>query len=46
MEVTEPVTTWETKAIAEDAMFYAVYAVATGITADALARWLRTSYKR
>ena len=46
MEVMEPVTTWKPKAIAEDAMFHAVYAVATGITADALARWLRTSYKR
>lgn len=46
MEVMEPVTTWEPKAIAEDAMFHAVYAIATGITADALARWLRTSYKK
>ncbi|GAB3200971.1 hypothetical protein ABID22_003130 [Pontibacter aydingkolensis] len=41
MDVMEPVTTWKPKAIAEDAMFHAVYAIATGITADILAKWLR-----
>lgn len=46
MGVAEPVTTWKPKAIAEDAMFHAVYAVATGITADILAKWLKRSYKK
>lgn len=44
MDVMEPVTTWKPKAIAEDAMFHAVYAIAAGITADALAKWLRESF--
>lgn len=39
MEVMEPVTEWEPKAIAEDAMFHAIYALAVGLTADALADW-------
>lgn len=46
MNLMEPFTNWKPKAIAENAMFHAVYAIATAITADALARWLRTSYKR
>lgn len=46
MDVMKPVTSWKPKAIAEDAMFHAVYAIATGVTADALARWLRASYKQ
>jgi hypothetical protein len=46
MDVMEPVTAWEPKAIVEDAMFHAVYAITTGITADALTKWLRISYKR
>ncbi|MBC5991868.1 hypothetical protein [Pontibacter cellulosilyticus] len=41
MDVMEPVTTWKPKAIAEDAMFHGVYAIATGITADILAKWLK-----
>ncbi|CAN5891328.1 hypothetical protein BH24BAC1_BH24BAC1_26160 [soil metagenome] len=41
MEVMEPVTEWEPKAIAEDAMFHAIYALAVGLTADALADWSR-----
>lgn len=44
MGVMEPVTTWKPKAIAEDAMFHAVYAITAGITADALAKWLRKTY--
>ncbi len=46
MDVTKPVTTWKPKAIAEDALFHGIYAVVTGITADALAKWLRKSYKK
>jgi hypothetical protein len=46
MDVMEPVTTWKPKAIAEDAMFHGVYAIATGITADVLAKWLRESEKK
>lgn len=44
MDVAEPVTTWGPKAIAEDAMFHAIYAITAGITADALAKWLKQSY--
>lgn len=46
MDVMEPVTTWEPKAIAEDAMFHGIYAIAAGITADTLAKWLRRAYKQ
>ncbi|MCJ8163221.1 hypothetical protein MKJ04_00095 [Pontibacter sp. E15-1] len=46
MDVSEPITKWSTKAIAQDAMFHAIYAVATGLTADALATWLRKSYRK
>lgn len=46
MDIMEPITTWKPKAIAEDAMFHSVYAIATGITADALAKWLRKSYRK
>lgn len=44
MDVMEPVTTWKPKAIAEDAMFHSVYAIAAGVAADALAKWLREAY--
>ncbi|MFD2515783.1 hypothetical protein ACFSRY_18065 [Pontibacter locisalis] len=44
MDVVEPVTTWGPKAIAENAMFHAVYAIATEFTADALTRWLHASF--
>lgn len=44
MDVMEPVTTWKPKAIAEDALFHATYAIAAGITADILTKWLRKSY--
>lgn len=44
MDVVEPVTTWKPKAIAEDAMFHGIYAIAAGITADALSKWLRKAY--
>lgn len=43
MDVIKPVTTWEPKAVAKDAMFHAVYAITVGLTADALAR--RIKYK-
>ncbi len=46
MDVAEPVTEWKPKAIAEDALFHAIYAVATGVTADALAKWLKKAYKK
>lgn len=46
MGIVEPVTTWKPKAIAEDAMFHAVYAIATGITADLLAKWLKKAYAK
>jgi hypothetical protein len=46
MDVAEPVTTWKPKDIAEDALFHAVYAVAAGVTADALAKWLRKAYRK
>jgi hypothetical protein len=39
MGVMEPVTEWQPKAIAEDAMFHAIYALAVGLTADALVDW-------
>lgn len=45
MDVMEPVTTWKSKAIAEDALFHGVYAITAGITADALATWLRKAFK-
>lgn len=44
MDVIEPVTEWQPKAIAEDALFHAVYAIAAGLTADALADWVRDAY--
>ncbi|MDX5419825.1 MAG: hypothetical protein LPK09_11465 [Hymenobacteraceae bacterium] len=40
MEVMEPITKWKPKAIAVDMTFHALYALATGITADALVKWL------
>lgn len=46
MHVTEPVTEWKPKAISTDAMFHILYAVTTGLTADALAKWLKKSYKK
>jgi hypothetical protein len=46
MDVMQPVTEWKPKAIAEDAMFHAVYAAAAGITADALAKWLKKAYRK
>lgn len=46
MDVAEPITTWKPKAIAEDAMFHAIYAIATGVTADALTRWLQKAYRQ
>lgn len=45
MDVVEPVTTWKPKAIAEDAMFHAIYAIAVGVTADTLTKWLKNSYR-
>jgi hypothetical protein len=44
MQVTEPVTKWPAKAIAEDALFHAIYALAVGLTADALVKWSGPSY--
>lgn len=46
MDVAKPVTTWKPKAISEDALFHGIYALATGFTADALAKWLRKSYQK
>lgn len=45
MDVMEPVTTWKPKAIAEDALFHAIYAVAVGVTADYLHKWLKQAYR-
>lgn len=44
MDVMEPVTEWKPKAIAEDAMFHAIYAIAVGLTADALVDWSKGLY--
>jgi hypothetical protein len=43
MGVMEPVTEWQPKAIAEDAMFHAIYALAVGLTADALVNWSKNT---
>ncbi|WP_347157010.1 hypothetical protein [Pontibacter chitinilyticus] len=34
--VAEPITTWGAKAIAQDVLFHGIYALATGLVADAL----------
>lgn len=39
MDVMEPVTEWKPKAISEDILFHGIYAVATGLVADALVHW-------
>lgn len=39
MQVSEPVTQWSPKAIAQDVLFHAIYALAVGLSADALAKW-------
>jgi hypothetical protein len=44
MDVAEPVTEWQPKAIAEDAMFHAIYALAVGLTADAMVKWSKDVY--
>ncbi len=36
IDVIEPVTEWEPKAISKDVLFHGIYAAATGITADLL----------
>ncbi|WP_439883508.1 hypothetical protein ACSX1A_10095 [Pontibacter sp. MBLB2868] len=36
MDVAEPVTKWEPKAISEDVLFHGIYALTTGLVADAL----------
>lgn len=41
MDVMEPVTEWQPKAIATDALLHATYAVAVGLTADALMDWAK-----
>jgi len=46
MKVAEPVTTWKPRAIASDVLLHGVYAIATGLAADALAKWLRRAYKK
>lgn len=46
MDVSEPVTTWKPKAIVQDAMFHAVYAIAAGITADYLHKCLKHVYAK
>jgi len=45
LQCDEPVTTWKPKAIAEDALFHAIYAVAAGLTADLLIRRVKKAYK-
>ncbi|TPE46361.1 hypothetical protein [Pontibacter mangrovi] len=37
--IMKPVTDWKPKAISEDIVFHTVYAVATGMVADALVHW-------
>ncbi|ARS35565.1 hypothetical protein [Pontibacter actiniarum] len=39
LHVMKPVTEWKPKAISEDMLFHSIYAVATGLAADALVRW-------
>jgi hypothetical protein len=46
MDVIEPVTAWKPKAIAEDAMFHAIYALAVGVSADYLHKRLKKSYEQ
>lgn len=41
MDVIEPVTTWQPKAVATDILFHAIYALAAGLTADTLAKQLQ-----
>lgn len=38
LKVMKPVTDWKPKAISEDVLFHSVYALATGLAADALTR--------
>lgn len=44
MGVMEPVMEWQPRTIAEDAMFHAIYALAVGLTADALVNWSENLY--
>lgn len=44
LDVMEPVTKWQPRAIAEDVMFHAIYSLAVGLTADALVKWSRKVY--
>ncbi len=46
MEIMEPVTEWEPKAIAVDALFHAIYALAVGLAADALVDWSNGLYSK
>ncbi|MCX2740315.1 hypothetical protein [Pontibacter anaerobius] len=39
LNLMEPVTEWKPKAISEDILFHSLYAVATGLVADALVHW-------
>ncbi|RIJ42401.1 hypothetical protein [Pontibacter oryzae] len=39
LHVMKPVTEWKPEAISEDVMFHSIYAISTGLAADALVRW-------
>ncbi|WP_299754676.1 hypothetical protein [uncultured Pontibacter sp.] len=39
LDLAEPITEWKPKAISEDMMFHGLYAIATGLVADALVNW-------
>ncbi|MDX5435908.1 MAG: hypothetical protein LPK03_01865 [Pontibacter sp.] len=38
LDLMEPVTEWKPKAISEDMLFHSIYAIATGLVADALTK--------
>jgi hypothetical protein len=46
MDIVEPVTTWQPKTTVIDAVFHGIYALAAGITADILAKWLQEKKRK